>query len=47
MKGQSPSDITHPPDPLPLPREGGVKIREGDTGGEVNKNLKGMGWINK
>jgi len=29
LKGFHLPDITHPPDPLPLVREGGVKVREG------------------
>jgi len=31
LKGLRPSDITHPPAPLPLIREGGVKVREGQS----------------
>ena len=29
--------VTYPPDPLPLIREGGSEVGEGDKGGEVNK----------
>jgi len=33
---------TYPPDPLPLLREGGVRVREGDKGGEVNRQSRGL-----